>query len=114
MKKQKDGRYQNKVTLSDGRQKLVYGCTIAEVNQAADALRDQDRCGLIVGDTTTVDEWAKTWFATYKSDLRANTQAMYRNAYNIHILPFLATMQLRDVRPVHIQKVMKGVAGLSR
>ena len=54
----KDGRYQKKVTLSDGRQKLVYGRTIAEVNQAADALRDQDRQGLVVGDTTTVDEWA--------------------------------------------------------
>ena len=113
MKKRKDGRYQKKVTLSDGRQKLVYGRTIAEVNQAADALRDQDRQGLVVGDTTTVDEWAKTWFATYKSDLRANTQAMYRNAYNVHILPYLATQKLRDVRPVHIQQVMKGVAGLS-
>lgn len=56
MKKRKDGRYQKKVTLSDGRQRLVYGRTIAEVNQAADALRDQDRQGLVVGDTTTVDE----------------------------------------------------------
>lgn len=113
MKKRKDGRYQKKVTLSDGRQKLVYGRTIAEANQAADQLRDQDRQGLVVGDTTTVDEWAKTWFATYKSDLRANTQAMYRNAYNVHILPYLATQRLRDVRPVHIQQVMKGVSGLS-
>ncbi len=113
MKKRKDGRYQKKVTLSDGRQRLVYGRTIAEVNQAADQLRDQDRQGLVVGDTTTVDEWAKTWFATYKSDLRANTQAMYQNAYNVHILPYLATQKLRDVRPVHIQQVMKGVAGLS-
>jgi hypothetical protein len=48
MKKRKDGRYQKKVTLSDGRQKLVYGRTIAEVNQAADQLRDQDRQGLVV------------------------------------------------------------------
>ena len=95
VKKRKDGRYQKKVTLSDGRQKLVYGHTIAEVNQAADQLRDQDRQGLVVGDTTTVDEWAKTWFATYKSDLRANTQAMYRNAYNVHILPYLATQKDR-------------------
>lgn len=113
MKKRKDGRYQKKVMLSDGRSRIVYGRTIAEVSQAANALRDQDRQGLVVGDTTTVDEWAKTWFATYKSDLRANTQAMYRNAYNVHILPYLATQKLRDVRPVHIQQVMKSVAGLS-
>lgn len=113
MKKRKDGRYQKKVTLSDGRQKLVYGRTIAEVNQAADALRDQDRQGLVVGDTTTVDEWAKTWITTYKSGLRENTLSGYRNAYNVHILPYIATMQLKEVRPVHIREVMKAVSGFS-
>lgn len=113
MKKRKDGRYQKKVTLSDGRQKLVYGRTIAEVTQAADELRDQDRAGLVVGDTTTVGEWAKTWFKVYKSGLRNNTQNVYRNAYNNHILPALAPLKLQDVRPVHIQKVMASVASLS-
>ena len=113
MKKRKDGRYQKKVTLADGRQKMVYGRTIAEVNQAADQLRDQERSGLIVGDTTTVGEWAKTWITTYKAGLRGNTLSMYRTAYNVHILPFLANMQLKDVRPVHIQKVMQSVAAMS-
>lgn len=113
MKKRKDGRYQKKVTLSDGRQRMVYGRTIAEVNQAADQLRDQDRQGLVVGDTTTVDEWAKTWISTYKSGLRENTLSGYRNAYNVHILPYLATMQLKEVRPVHIREVMKAVSGFS-
>ena len=32
LKKRKDGRYQRKVTLSDGRQKIVYGKTLAELN----------------------------------------------------------------------------------
>ena len=73
MKKRKDGRYQKKVTLSDGRQKLMYGRTIAEVTQAADALRDEDRMGLVAGDDTTVGEWAKVWITNYKSDLRAST-----------------------------------------
>ena len=113
MKKRKDGRYQKKVMLSDGRSRLVYGRTIAEVNQAADQLRDQDRQGLVVGDTTTVDEWAKIWKDTYKSNLRAGTIAMYRNAYNNHIMDLLGLMPLQAVRPVHIQKVMKGVASKS-
>ena len=34
-KKRKDGRYQKKVTLSAGKQKIVYGKTIAELNQEA-------------------------------------------------------------------------------
>ncbi len=113
MKKRKDGRYQKKVTLSDGRQRMVYGRTIAEVNQAADVLRDQDRQGVAVGDTTTVDEWAKLWIKTYKSDLRAGTITMYRNAYNNHILAGIGVMSLQEVKPIHIRSVMQGVAGKS-
>lgn len=37
LKKRKDGRYQRKVTLSDGRQKIVYGRTLAELNAAEDS-----------------------------------------------------------------------------
>ena len=53
-KKRKDGRYQRKITLSDGRQKIVYGRTLAELNAAADAVRDEDRQGIKVGDDTLV------------------------------------------------------------
>ena len=66
-KKRKDGRYQRKVTLSDGRQKIVYGKTLAELNAAADALRDEDRQGIKIGDNTLVGEWAKIWLGKYKS-----------------------------------------------
>ena len=48
LKKRKDGRYQRKVTLSNGKQKFVYGKTIAEVNAAANALMNQDTAGLEV------------------------------------------------------------------
>lgn len=113
MKKRKDGRYQKKVTLSDGRQKLVYGRTIAEVTQAADELHAQEQAGLVVGDNTTVGEWAKIWITSYKNDLRAGTRDMYRNAYNNHILPFLGTMQVRDVRPINIREVMSEMADKS-
>ncbi len=113
MKKRKDGRYQKKVTLSDGRQKLVYGRTIAEVTQAADELRMQDRDGLVVGDNTTVGEWAKVWITRYKGDLRPATINMYRNAYNNHILEYLGGIPLRDVRSVHVRDVMSHVANQS-
>ena len=57
LKKRKDGRYQRKVTLSNGKQKFVYGKTIAEVNAAANALMSQDTAGLEVGDHTLVGEY---------------------------------------------------------
>ena len=56
LKKRKDGRYQRKVTLSDGRQKIVYGKTLAELNAAEDALRAQDHAVLQIGDHTLVGE----------------------------------------------------------
>lgn len=64
LKKEKNGRYQRKVTLSNGKQKFVYGKTIAEVNAAANALMNQDTAGLEVGDHTLVGEWAKIWLKT--------------------------------------------------
>lgn len=93
-KKRKDGRYQRKITLSDGRQKIVYGRTLAELNAAADAVRDEDRQGIKVGDDTLVGEWAKIWIEKYKSDLRPNTLRMYKDAYNVHILSAVGNMPL--------------------
>lgn len=113
LKKRKDGRYQRKVTLSDGRQKIVYGRTLAELNAAEDALRAQDQAGLQVGDHTLVGEWAKIWLQSYKADLRASTVRMYRGAYNKHIMPELGMMELQEVRPIHIRRVMARVAGQS-
>lgn len=110
LKKRKDGRYQRKITLSDGRQRVVYGRTLAELNAAEDALRDQDNAGLQIGDHTLVGEWAKIWIESYKTGLRASTLRMYRGSYNKHILPVLGSMELQDVRPVHIRAVMRNIA----
>ena len=64
--KRADGRYQKKVTLSDGRQKIVYGKSLAAVNAAARDLLAQDEAGLEVDDHTLVGTWAKTWLESYK------------------------------------------------
>ena len=110
LKKRKDGRYQRKVTLSDGRQKVVYGRTLADLESAARAVLSDDSAGLEVGNHTTVGEWAKIWLISYKSDLRYSTVEMYRNAYNNHIMDVIGHMELRDVRQVHVRAVMSGVA----
>lgn len=113
LKKRKDGRYQRRVTLSSGETRLVYGRTQAEVNAAARRAMADDDVGLEVGDNTTVGEWAKIWLTTYKSDLRPATVRMYRDAYNLHIMGTIGSMELRTVRPVHIRRVLSGVADLS-
>lgn len=113
LKKRPDGRYQRKVTLSDGRKKIVYGRTIPELKAAENALRAEDTAGLRVGDHTLVGDWAKIWLETYKSSLRSSTLTMYRGAYNNHIMAVIGSMELREVRPVHIRAVMASVSELS-
>lgn len=113
MKKRSDGRYQKKIILSNGKQKIVYGKTLAELNRNVQDVRDQDSQGLAVNDNTLVGEWAAQWLETYKSSLRAATIAMYRNAYNNHILQYIGDMQLKAVRPVHVQNVINEVADQS-
>ena len=113
MKKRSDGRYQKKITLSDGRQKHVYGRTPAEVNKKALEALKADEAGIIFGDKTTVGEWTTEWFSTYKQGLREHTLMGYRNAYNNHIYELLADIPLKNVRPTHIQQVMNGVSTYS-
>lgn len=113
LKKRKDGRYQRRITLSNGERKLVYGRTIAELNAAVRAVQRDDVAGLQIGDNTTVGEWAKVWITTYKADLRPATLQMYRDAYNLHIRQEVGAIPLRDLRPVHVRRVLAAVADQS-
>lgn len=110
MAKRQDGRYVKKVTLPDGTKKYVYGKNQPEVNEKARQLRNEYDSGIIVNDKTTVGEWAAQWFLVYKSSLRTNTQAMYVNAYEKHIAPYIKDVKLKDVRALHVQKIMNNVA----
>ena len=109
LKKRADGRYQQKVTLSTGKAKIVYGRTKAELSAAVRAVQQDDEGGLEVGDHTLVGEWAKIWMDSYKTGLRPATVKMYRDAYNGYIRGILGGMELRDVRPIHVRRVMAQV-----
>ena len=113
MKKRADGRYQRKLLLPSGRTRTVYGRTLAELKRAEDLARDEDRAGLKVGDTTTVAQWAAMWLQTYKGDLRPNTVRMYQSTLALHILPQIGTLQVRDLRPLHCQAILRSVADQS-
>ena len=113
MKKRKDGRYQKAIKLANGKTKVVYGYTQAELQQKVQEIRQQDAAGVTVGDHTLVGEWARTWLTSYKTGLRYATVQMYRGCYNKHIMPVLGCMELQDVRPVHVRAVMASVADRS-
>ena len=106
LKRRADGRYQKRITLSNGKTRLVYGHTEAELKAAVRSVQAQDEAGLEVGDHTLVGEWAKIWLRSYKQGLRPATTKMYRDAYNLHIMQHIGCMELQEVRPVHIRAIM--------
>lgn len=106
LKRRADGRYQKRITLSNGKTRLVYGRTEAELKAAVRSVQAQDEAGLKVGDHTLVGEWAKIWLRSYKQGLRPATTKMYRDAYNLHIMQHIGCMELQEVRPVHIRAIM--------
>ena len=106
LKRRADGRYQKRITLSNGKTRLVYGRTEAELKAAVRSVQAQDEAGLEVGDHTLVGEWAKIWLRSYKQGLRPATTKMYRDAYNLHIMQHIGCMELQEVRPVHIRAIM--------
>lgn len=112
MKKRKDGRYERQLTLG-GKSYRIYGYTKQELeDKAKDLQRDYD-AGLVLGDTTTVGEWATRWFGTYKADVRKVTRETYAILYNKYILPEIGRLRLQDVRPAHLQAILLHVSSKS-
>ena len=112
MKKRKDGRYKKQVTLG-GNSYYIYGYTKQEIEDKTRALQREHEAGLVIGDATTVGEWAARWFETYKADVRMVTRQSYATIYNAHIMPQIGKLRLQDVRPAHLQAVLLKVSDKS-
>lgn len=109
MKKRADGRYAINVTIgyqSNGKRKMktVYGNTIKEVERKERELRNEMDNGIaLIDNDVTISDWANKWLRVYKNNVEYNTQYMYKNAVEKHIIPFLGDMKIRDIRTVHLQ-----------
>ncbi|OQB15007.1 MAG: Transposase [Firmicutes bacterium ADurb.Bin193] len=106
MKRRKDGRFMKWFTVN-GKRKPIYGYSPEEVEEKIDQIKFEQRMGLVVGDTTTVREWAQMWFKTTKEGkVSTSTENGYRNAINVHIIPHFKETPLREVRPIHVQALI--------
>lgn len=112
-KKRADGRYVKKVTLPNGVIKYVYGKSAPELTEKERALLNEYNTGIILGDQTTVADWAGKWFKAYKAKLKYKTKESYLNAYNNHILPIIGGAKLKDLRQVHVREIMNACSAKS-
>ena len=69
----------------------------------------------IVNKNTTLKQWSFQWLDTYKkSSISFRTYKDYLARLNKHILPEIGNMKLKDIKPVHCQKVLNNMTGYSK
>nr|DAG59314.1 MAG TPA: Integrase [Caudoviricetes sp.] len=68
-----------------------------------------------ISSNSTVDAWYQQWMELYKKPkgLTAKSLGMYDEKYKKYIKPAIGHMKLKDVRDVHLQKILNSQAGMS-
>ncbi len=64
----------------------------------------------------TLAEFSQVWLSHIRAEVREGTANGYRVAVENHILPILGSMEIQDIRPAHIEKLMLALrdSGLSK
>lgn len=108
--------YVRRTLTWDGVRYEVKGRTEAEAVRKLTELRESLRRGeRTMGEKSTVDRWFEDWYELYKvpSGVTEKTLKMYRGLYDRYLRPRIGRMRLRDVREIHLQRILNAQAGRS-
>lgn len=110
------GRYIRKTARYNGRKYEATGKTELEaMTKLAEKLAAAKRGEETFSGAMTVNAWYRQWLELYKKPkgLTEKSLKMYDEKYNGYIRPAVGHMKLRDVKDVHLQKVLNTQAGKS-
>lgn len=81
----------------------------------------------VLSKNTTVKTWSEEWLDVYirpkvrkpgmpktRNSMTEKSYAMYEQKLDGYVLPAIGRMQLKDVRDVHVRKILNGEAGMSK
>ena len=111
------GNYIRKTARYDGKKYEATGKTEREATlKLAEKLAAAKRGEELISGAMTVDAWYAQWKATYKDPkgLTAKSLGMYDEKYKGYIKPIIGRMKLRDVKDIHLQRILNSEAGKSR
>jgi site-specific recombinase XerD len=97
-----------------GEQHVVEGKTQDEVRSKLDALERLHDSGVILGDETTLQQFAKEWFPVKTAGLKPKSASVYENAINVHIAPYFKDMKLADIRTLNVKRFMASKSEYSK
>lgn len=102
-------------TLPNGKRKYIRAATKTELARKLAEAKQEAGLGIDISDTTTVREYAETWVRLTKTGrVTENTETNINRCLKNHILPYIGSIRVRDVRASHILNIMRSCSGLSR
>lgn len=108
--------YIRKTFTFNGQRYEVTGKTeadaITKMVRLQEELRRGEKSG---GGNMTVSAWFDQWLEVYKAPgkLTPKSLGMYREKFDNHIKPVIGRMKLKDVRELHLQRILNEQAGMS-
>ncbi len=107
-------QWRTRWTDDTGREHERWGASQTEATNKMNEVKENLKNGLVLDDNTTFEQFAKQWYEIKDASVSYSTSEMYANAINNHISPNIGKLRLKDVRPLHIQRVMAKLEGQSQ
>ena len=108
--------YIRKTMTFEGKRYEVTGKTEQEaLEKLAELKVSLQRGEKTVGGNSTVDRWFREWVDVYKkpSGMTAKSLENIESKYRLYLKPAIGSMKLKDVREVHLQKILNSQEGMS-
>lgn len=122
MRQRPNGRWEGRYTIGidpktgHAIQKSISAKTQAECRAKLHQAIEESRNLVITKDSDyTVESWCKQWFEVYsKPNLRPSTVHGYQNLLFNQIIPAIGGIKLRELTPIHIQKMYNDIKETGR
>lgn len=118
--KRSDGLYQKNITLGrnpDGSyiRRTIYAKTQKELERKAAELVQQVSHGMCVAeDKTTFAALSKMWIRQFHPNMTERWRERQTGVLNNHLLPNLGHIKVRDLKPYHLQDIIKSQPPVKR
>lgn len=100
----------------NGKKYFAYGDTeLDAMTKLSEKIAAVKRGEESVNGSMTVNAWFAQWLEVYKvpKGLTDKSLGMYREKYNGYIKPRIGAMKLKDVKDIHLQRILNESAGMS-
>jgi len=102
----KDGLYAARFTDRQGKRHEKYFSLLPEAKRwLTDSKYADTHDGLFIPTDMTVDKWFQHWYENIAGGLADNTRRNYLERYTRNVKPFIGSMRLADVKPIHCKQI---------